>query len=615
MLDLAFLFLVIILSYLTGISCLKLFKLSFDNCAERLLLSIVFGLGLIILAMFLLGVLGLYYKTFLLVIFLLGLIVLGFKTGKKEFNIFHKRLKLDIFKQNSLFKLILVIFLIYIFYNTIRCMTPVINPDSVAAYLVTPKLYVEHHKIFNPDWVLWAHVPHNVHMLSVLGMLLSSDILSQLISGWLMGLLSALAIYVLARNFVNRKIALLAAIIFYTIPTVSWLIYSTKVDLGYTLFELTFWVLFVKWFKDKQRKNLYIAGIFLGLAIGSKYHSLITLFFAVIAILIILILKKKPIKYILFTVIIFGLIALVIGSPSYIKNYIYTQDPVYPFITDPDFGSFEGVNQYKGMFDYFKFQYNMIFEKGFLIEKFNIKGRPFGFLSILFIPFIVLDYNFKKDKKKIIIILVSYYIFVSLIIYKSVYPFPRHFLPAIGLLSVINSMGIKGSLKYINKKAIYFIVLITIVTMLFLNNVGFTKTKLVDLKHKLKYITGKISKTNYLRKTLYDKSFHMSYQMIKYVEKMPADTRIMTLDYGNSYYIPRPFIKKQYIHDIRNRNQLIKQLKKDKITHIYFNKPLMKRYIQNYYNGYNSVILDEKKSNFLSLEFYYKNQYLYKINF
>ena len=161
----------------------------------------------------------------------------------------------------------------------------------------------------------------------------------------------------------------LSAIIFYTMPTLSWLIFSTKVDLGYTLFELSFWILFVKWIKSHNRRYLFISAIFLGFAIGSKYHSLIALSFAIIAGLVILIMNKRKFKYVIFTVFIFGLVALAIGSPSYIKNYIYTNDPVYPFITNPSTGSHEEINQYHGILDYIRFQYNMIFNKDYIIKR------------------------------------------------------------------------------------------------------------------------------------------------------------------------------------------------------------------------------------------------------
>jgi len=518
MINLLFLLLLILLTYLIGLKFLIFIKLQFNNLSERILLSIVFGLGIISLVMFFLGIFGLYYKSIIVSVFVISLIILVLLYGKKEYVYLKDRIILSSLRKNYVLWLIFGIFCIYVFYNLLRCMTPVLNGDSLHAYLHVPNIYTQSHRIFSIDWAHYDNLPLNIYMLNALGILLHSDILSQLISGWFLGLLSALAIYVLTRNFVNRKIAFLSAIIFYTMPTLSWLIFSTKVDLGYTLFELSFWILFVKWIKSHNRRYLFISAIFLGFAIGSKYHSLIALSFAIIAGLVILIMNKRKFKYVIFTVFIFGLVALAIGSPSYIKNYIYTNDPVYPFITNPSTGSHEELNQYHGILDYIRFQYNMIFNKDYIIKSRPMMDKPIGFLPILFLPFLFFIRKIRKRDKIAIIILVAYYLFLSFIIYKSVYPFPRHFLPAIGLLVVINSVGIKKSLTIINKNVVHIVLLFSIFSIVFLSNIGYGSSRFSQIKFKMNYILGKIDKVEYLKQTIFNSPFHMNYDMIEYVK-------------------------------------------------------------------------------------------------
>ena len=616
MLNLLFLILLIILTYLIGLRVLISFKFEFNILSERILISTVLGLGIISLLMFFLGIFGLYYKSVIISLFIVSLIILLLIYGKREYLYLKSKVKLSFSNQDYLIWIISSIFAIYVIFNLLRCMTPVINADSLAAYLIVPKLYIENHSIYNIEWVhLWGHLPLNVQMLSGLGILLHSDILSQLINGWLTGLLSAFAIYVLARNFVNRKIAFISAVIFYTMPALSWLIYSTKIDLGYTVFELAFWVLFVKWIKVKDRRVLYISAIFLGFAIGSKYHSLIALTFATITALAILFINKKKFKYILFTLLIFVLIALAIGSPSYIKNYIYTQDPVYPFITNPNTGSHEEINQYHGVLDYFRFQYNMIFEKDYILVSKPMMDKPIGFLPILFLPFLFFVKKRNKKNRISLIVMVGYYFFLSFIIYKSVFPYPRHFLPAIGLLTVINSVGIKKAFTLINRKIMYLVLILSIFSLVFIYHIGWGPTRFSRLKLQINYISGQISKTEYLKQTIYKKFFHMNYDMVQYVKTMPEDTRIMTLDYGIGYYVPRPFVKKLYTYSIRDLDSLLSEFKKDKITHIYFNKPTMENYVNRWYDGKYSIIIEKLEDDRLIFEKKAWEQYLYRINY
>ena len=612
MLNLLFLFLITVLSYLIGIKILSLLKLSFSNLSERVLLSIVFGLGVIALIMFILGILGLYYKLIIIPLFLISLLILMILFGKKEYLFLKNNAHFPDIRNQGIMWVIYTIFILYLCYNLMRCMTPVIEGDSLHAYLHVPNLYIENYRIFSIDWSLHDNLPLNIYMLNALGILLHSDILSQLISGWLMGLLFSLAVYVLARNFVSRKIALISAIIYYTLPILSRHIFSTKIDLGYTMFELCFWILFVKWIKSKDRKHLLISAIFLGFAIGSKYHSLIALFFAACVVFVLLLINKKKLSYILLTVTIFSIIALAIGSPSYIKNYIYTNDPVYPFISNPNFGSHENINQYQGIVDYIRFQYNMFFGKDYLLAPRPFGYRPIGFLPILFLPFIFFEKRMKKYKKKTLIVFGLYYLFLSFIIYKSVFPYPRHFLPAIGLLIVINSVNLETAFQKINKNLIMVVIIISaFFTIMFYNNVYNRKLPL-----KLRYIVGKIDKTEYLQKALFDTSgWHMNFEMLEYVKTMPQDTRIMTLDYGNCYYVERPFVKKLYTFTIRDLDSLLTEFGKDKITHIYFNKPIMEEFVRDWCNGQYSAILKGMDNNKLTFENKAGEQYLYRINY
>lgn len=614
MINLLFLALIVLLSYFIGIKLLTLLKFSFNSLSVRALLSITFGMGIIATVMFMFGVMGLYYKLIIISSLVIPLIVLVILFGKSEYLYLKRKIQLVEIRKKSLLCLLLAIFMCYVLFNLIRCMTPVLNGDSLYAYLQVPSLYVNNHSIYKIDWIQWSNAPLNIQMLSALGILLHSDILSQLLSGWLAGLLCALAIYVLARKFVNRKIALISAIIFYTMPTLSWLIHSTKVDLGYTLFELCFWILFVTWIMSKKWKHLLISAIFLGFAIGSKYHALIALFFAACTIFIIMVRNKEKFRGIILIIFLFSIIALSIGSPSYIKNYIYTNDPVYPFITNPSHSSEENINQYKGIVDYIRFQYNMIFGKDYLFTPRPMMDRPIGFLPVLFLPFIFFINKRSKFIQKLLFVLLGYYIFLSFIIYKSVFPYPRHFLPAIGLLTVINAIGLQNCYKYMSQRFIVMVLIVGVTgTILMSDMTLFSKSTRNRIHTQLSYILGSISKEDYLKEILFNSYRHMNYAMLEFVKTLDRDVRIMSLDYASGYYVERPILKENYIISVQDIDSLMTLLKNDKITHVYYSKPGMDYVINTFNDGLYSPLINRDNNNLIKLVCQYDDQYLYQL--
>lgn len=612
MVEISILILLVVFCYLLGKAELRALKLSSLGFSEQLLLATSLGLGSLAVFMFTLGVAGLYYRWLVIPVLIVAMLLLIYFNGKNEYLSIVSKLKQKSFKFSTLLVLIVLLGLFYSLFQLIQCASPVVDRDSLSAYLQVPKLYMQHHGLYSIDWFNWDDLPLNIQMLNTLGILLYSEILSQLISGWLMGILCSLAVYVIARRFVKRSIALISAVIFYTIPTLAWLMYSTKVDLGYTMFELCFWALFLRWLQDKDKRLLYISAIFLGLAIGSKYHALFALVFAALVILISLIITQEKFRKIVLIVFTFCVIALAIGSPSYIKNYVYTGDPFCPYLSNPDDGGWENINQYRGLLDYARFQYNMVFNKDYFLVSRQMFDRPIGPLIIVFLPFLMLYQLIEKRHRAGILTLSSYYLFLSFIVFKSVFPYPRHFLPAIGLLAVINGYGLKISAKWLNKKLMLGYVLLGLLCVVLLKDIGFSHAVYSKVKLRLQYLVGTVTKTDYLKQSLFGKGY-MDYEMIQYTKSLAKDARIITLEHGIGFYTERPVIREGYFYTIADYDSLFARLRENGITYVYFSKPAMDQYVSLFNNCVYSSILEGIPKETLVLELQVGDQYLYKI--
>ena len=618
MIDLIILIMLIIIAY--GIGNLIKEILNIDNltCSENTLLCFGLGFGTLCLLVFMLGVMGLLLRKIVFPLFICMFIIYLIRNIKK-IPLFIKYIYNKLVNYHfNFYHIIFYIFILYAAYNLFECLTPVINGDSLSAYLQVPSLYVKKGAIYNIDWMSWDDLPIYIHMLSSLGLLLSSDILAQLITGWLMGILCSLAIYTITRNVANKEISIITAIIFYTIPTLSWLIFSVKIDLGYTFFELSFWALFIKWLTNGNFKYLYISGILLGFAIGSKYHAFFALLFGVGVVIFKLLKSNFTIKQSVKPILIFISIVAAISMPCYIKNYIYTGDPVYPFLTNPSWGSDENVNSYKQPWEYIRYQYNIITGKDFFINHFSMSDKPIGIVPFLFFPLIFWNLSKRATKTKlIVIILCVYYIFLSGIMFLSVWPYPRHILPAIGLLVVSSSVCINKAYLILKRDMVIIILSVILIgTILMYDGLPIGSKSQFRFKHQLEYFQGKITKEEYLRLILFDRenSAHMNTKMIQFVDTLEKDARVLTLDYGNGYYVPRPLIKIPELMSESDINTLLRKMRDNRITYIYYSKSnIIQLYKQ--LNIPMHIVLNDDYSYIFDVIYNNNDQYLLKVNY
>jgi hypothetical protein len=192
----------------------------------------------------------------------------------------------------------------------------------------------------------------------------------------------------------------------------------------------------------------------------------------------------------------------------------------------------------------------------------------------------------------------------------SVWPFPRHILPAVGLMVILSAVGANTKISLSSRILFGFaIVLILLYQVLYLAVPYYSRDK-VD------YLSGKMSKAEYLSNNIFDKpeGTHMNSKMLSYVESMPQDTRILALDDGNGYYVPRPFLKKSYVYDGTSIDSFIAKCKQDSFSHVYFSDAGIAKYTGNENMDLEYVILDFKDE-YLEHQYSYGGQHIYRIRY
>lgn len=615
------LFLLVLLaghSYFFGKRTLKLMGYVFRKPSEAILLSIVFGFGLYALILYLFGVMGLLHPWLIRVLFSVSLVTMLFAVGKQEYLWLKTSLKSIRFKLNLCIWLVIAVAMVNSLVYLLRCLTPVLNMDSLYVYLHHAKLFVQNHALYDIDYggIAASYRPLNVIMLNSLGILLYSDILSQLISGWFMGVLCALAVYSIARNMVSRKIALLSAVIFYAIPSLSWLMHSTKVDLGTTAFELCFWVLFFKWLQSLDKKYLLCSAFFLGIAMGSKYHSVLTLSFASMVAFVVLCYRTRKFWRSALMIAIFSLFSLLIASPSYIRSFILVGDPIYPFMTQSSVSEAiitDDPIASNGLIDYIATQFHLIFGRYINLESYSFHDKEIGFLFALFIPFVVFSREAIKKYGMLISITLMFYLFSSYACFRTSETFPRHFLPAIGLVSCINGYGIKLALKLINKPIVWTALIVVLLSISVFSNIGYGESSRSALNLQTRYVIGAVSKEQYLQNTIFRNELYMNSGMTAYLNQMNKETRIMAIDEMPGYYVDVPMIQRRELYSISNRDSLYAQLGKYDASHIFYSQDRMDFQMDRYGREFYDLVKEEIAMGRFVLETQFDDQYLYKL--
>jgi 4-amino-4-deoxy-L-arabinose transferase-like glycosyltransferase len=125
----------------------------------------------------------------------------------------------------------------------------------------------------------------------------------------------------------GRPAALLAAAIFFAQPFLVWEATSVFIESGLACaLSLAAWNLY-RFVRHDARSGLILAGVFAGAAAGMKYVGLIAAVSLAAAVVVLL---GRRLSY--RTLVAFGLPAIAVAIPWYVKNAVLTGNPFYPHV-------------------------------------------------------------------------------------------------------------------------------------------------------------------------------------------------------------------------------------------------------------------------------------------
>jgi len=330
---------VLLISGGIGNRILSIFKRLEWTQAERVLIGLMVGLGTLAYFVFLFGIFGWLSPVHLILLLILVTVI----SQPDSMNII-RSIPLStrqLYRTWQSFRIdrriLAAIGVIILFLTFLITLTPPFDYDSLAYHLQGPRLFLDAGRI-QPIFENWFTLfPFTWEMIYMLGLGLGSDIFAKLIhfSTFILFVFSA---YTFGTRLISSSAGWIAAAILMGIPILPLWGATAYTDLAWALFQFLAIGLVAVWYKEGKPEYLLLAGMMQGWAMGSKYPALAA--GAAIGIIVLFIAVKRnsevPVwKRMITSGLIFGGAALLVASPWYIKNFLWTGDPVFPLLIPP----------------------------------------------------------------------------------------------------------------------------------------------------------------------------------------------------------------------------------------------------------------------------------------
>ncbi|MFQ5913293.1 MAG: ArnT family glycosyltransferase [Nitrospinota bacterium] len=444
--------LVFLASYGLGSLTLRPFRLQWSSFWQHAVMAMGCGLVVLSYVVFFSGAAGLLSRTiavvFLSVLSAAGLLVAA-RRWKNIPSMPEARGRLGAFDY-----LLVAVLLVCVALNGLVALAPPTAADAINYHFAYPKLYVDRGRV---DFILGSYQANimGLHMLYLLGMLLSGAKEAALVS-WGAGVLLAGAVVLAGQRwFGSVRVGLLAAALLYTAPLVTQVAVTGQLEVGLTLFSFLALLAFLEWTREPSSLRWLVpSGIFAGFAAGTKYYGLFAVL--VLTVLLVAVLLRDRLFGLLWkALLVFIVVSAVVGSPFYIRNAIYTGNPVYPTFYSI-FGGRYWSEAMDASFRVFVRQHKRPLGRNVaafflgpwtLTMKDGLQGYGPAFLSLLpLLPLGLWSVKTRRAMQPALVLFAFSSLFYLLWLFVAAQR-ARHLLPAVAVLSLLLAIGTSQALR------------------------------------------------------------------------------------------------------------------------------------------------------------------------
>jgi hypothetical protein len=508
----------------------------------------------------------------------------------------------------------------------VLCLTPPISRDALTQHLAVPKLYLSHGGIYEIPFMVFSYYPMNLNLLYMIPLYFGNDIIPKFIH-FGFALLTSFLIFFYLRHRMNRVYGLLGMLFFLSLPIVIRLSITVYVDLGLVFFSTASLLLIIRWLNNGFPLRLLIfSAICCGLGMGTKYNGLIVFLLLGFFVPFLYARYRPADRALLFRCLgqgmVFVFVAGLVFSPWMIRNYLWTQNPIYP-LYDHWFNSQSNVSQSTvGILAYRSLAYQEQWWEIALLpirvffqgqdnnpQYFDGQLNP-GLFVFPFFAFLRTKDDSQAIRREKMILLAFAILFFGFAFFA--YDLrARYILPMIPPLILLTVMGLRDLIDFgariitpLAKRGLLVGVL-GAVSMCLLLNFEYVTTQFRIMK-PLSYLSGSVSREEYIS------NYRPEYPVLKYVNNnLSSDTLVLFLFMGNRGY----YCDREYLFDMEGSKSLIQQIVENsdqvedigealltmKITHILMHDGIFRRWVDTNPNNKTRWLIRQFVNRYLEL--------------
>ncbi len=313
---------------------------------------------------------------------------------------------------------------------------------------------------------------------------------------YLFGISLMVVTYFLARKFLTRFWTLLLLITISVFQVISWQSSSFYVDIAKAVWELSA-LFFLLNTSHLTRKNIAVAGLFFGAALGTKLFSIILLPVFIVMIAVVLSGSQRK-KHSMSSVFLFICASIIVALPFYLSAFFSTGNPFYAIELHTQ--KLEQIGGTSSLGEYL-LQRTMLLPSS--LTQLTLFSRDYTTLLLLiFAPLFLIFRKYIWQNKQLLVL--SIFSIGQWIVWWYVPPLSTRYAVA-GFITITIVLFICLQKYTSEKPAAQKYILLTVFLSLLFNMLP----RGLVLKRNLEYITGMKSKTEYLQQ-FYDGSIDVN---------------------------------------------------------------------------------------------------------
>ncbi len=489
-----------------------------NDSLETIVLSLLFGLGLIMMLVMIQGWLNAFipWITWLGLGLLFVLFVIPkisrWWTDLKNIYFFIKN-SISEKNNHSGFALVIAILLILVLPSWLIALSPPMRYDEMTYHLSAPLLYLQNGGIVPYPEGGTTYWMHFAEMLFTTAIQTAGLTLPRLLH-LLMAGLSGLVVYLFGKRLLNKKMGVIAALLFLSVPLIGYESSTAYIDLFITAYTSAVALVLLIWWQEGNPRLFLLAGALGGIGLGIKLTAgpLIALMAGLS--LIIIFKRDNKAKNFLYFSSFLGLV-LLLALPWLIRDTIWTGDPFYPYgtmflnrisssATMPQ-GTLVQASIFSRAGKYFTYFYDLIVNSTKYYHE--APGGMAGVLPLLALPLFVFLPSLNKSVKKTGLLLLLASIIMVWIMLLVNNALMRYAMPIFPWLSICAALNIEGFLDWLDinsSKLAKFALTLPVFLLLFSSRLPLIVRMYDNLPQRfpINYFLGRESKEQFLSRNL-----------------------------------------------------------------------------------------------------------------